>query len=349
MCPSPITEAKNFVLGQRERRRKRLAVPPLPLPGRTGNWKYLRPEELAGFKNLLFAARCIVEGHYAGKHKSPYKGSAPEFVDYRQYHPGDELRSIDWKAYAKTDRYYVKLFEKETDMNCYILLDASASMAFDGRVAAAPRSPSTLSKLAYASYLTAALTYLMVKQGDKVGLTVFDRKIRTHHAPGGTFSHMHSLLNVLEHTQPGDRTSISKTLERTFGLFRRRGLLIVISDLIDDPEAIFRALNMYSHRNFEIIIFHVLHQDEYRLPSFPNANFIDSESYDELTCMPADIRESYELQIQEFIATMANMSRARGIDYNFVSTATPYSDILEKYLHRRKTVAMRAARRGTAR
>lgn len=348
MCPNPITEVKNFVLGRREKLRKRRAVPP-PLPGRTRTWKYLRPDELAGFENLFFAARRIVEGHYAGKHKSPYKGSAPEFVDYRQYHPGDEMRTIDWKAYAKTDRYYVKLFEKETDMNCYILLDASASMAFDGRAADAPRDPSNLSKLAYASYLTAALTYLMVKQGDKVGLTVFDRKIRTHHAPGGTFSHMHSLLNVLENTQPGDQTSISKTLERASGLFRRRGLLIVISDLLDDPEAVFRALSMYSHRNFEIIIFHVLHEDEYSLPSFPNANFIDSESYAELTCMPADIRESYALQIQEFIATMETMSRARGIDYNFVSTATPYSAVLEKYLHRRKALSNRSTRSGTFR
>ena len=343
MCPSPITRAKDRILARRERLRKRQEAPP-PLPSRKKTWTYLRPEELAGFKNLLFAARAIVEGHYAGKHKSPYKGSAPEFVDYREYHPGDELRTIDWNAYARTDRYYVKLFEKETDMNCYILLDASASMAFDGRIAGAPKSPADISKLAYSSYLAAALTFLMISQGDKVGLTLFDDKIRAHHGPGGTFSHMYSLLGRLERTQPGHRTSISKALEKALGLFRRRGLIIVISDLIDDPDSIFQSLSMYTHQGFEIIIFHVLHEDEYRLPHFPNANFTDSETRAEITCVPADIRESYDRHIHEFITTMAKMSRARGIDYNFINTETPYSAVLEKYLRGRRAVAARAPR-----
>jgi uncharacterized protein (DUF58 family) len=310
------------------------------LPGQRGKprrktWKYLKPQELMGFRNLLFAARTIVEGHYAGKHKSPFRGSAPEFVDYRSYYPGDELRSIDWKAFARTDRHFVRLFEKETDMNCYLLVDTSGSMEFGGAFSKSALPDPGLSKLEYACFLAASLTYLMVKQGDKVGMTLFDEAVRTHVPPGGTYHHMYEILSAMEACRAGNRTSISNVLHSAFGLFKRRGLLLIISDMLDDPEAIFQALNRYTHRKFEIILFHVFHKYEVSLPPVASANFIDAETGEYLTCLPADVREDYDAQVKEFVETMGSMASARGIDYNFINTETPYGAALDRYLQRR--------------
>lgn len=304
-------------------------------PQAVRRWKYLTPGDLRNFKSLLFTARVIVEGVFAGRHKSPYRGASAEFIDYRQYHPGDEIKTIDWRAYARTDRYYVKLFEKETDMNAYIVLDASASMRFGGR-REWPLLPSReLAKFEYACCLAASLSYLMIKQGDKVGLTVFDQAVRKHIAPGGTFAHLYKLLDVLESQEPRRRTSLPKVLKDIYALCRRRGLLIIISDFLAEPREIFRALNLFRHRNFEIILFHVLHQYEVELPPLASMNFIDAETGERVTVSTADIRAEYNDQMRNFIDTMASLARARNVDYNFVNTATPYHESLQKYLLRR--------------
>jgi uncharacterized protein (DUF58 family) len=310
------------------------AKPP-PVPPRTSrpsHWKYLRPKELKALKNLLFAARIIVEGIYSGRHKSPYRGSSPEFVDYREYNPGDEIRSIDWKAYARTDRYFIRLFEKETDMNCYLLVDKSASMAYGGAAYKDVLPSGEVSKLDYACFLAAALAYLMVKQGDKVGLALFDTKLGKQIPPGGTFPHLYELLNRLEREKAGQRTSISRVLQEAYPLYKRRGLLIVISDFLDEPEEIFRALNRYRHRRFEIILFQVLHQYEYELPPLDRARFVDAETGETIASRPADIRESYNKEMGRFVQTLSACARARNIDYNLVTTEMPYSDVLRKYL-----------------
>lgn len=338
MSSSHLTSLRHHI---EQRRTGRFGKKPPPFPGpktaspRRKTWKYLKPQELMGFKNLLFAARAIVEGHYAGKHKSPYRGSSPEFVDYRSYNPGDELRSVDWKAYARTDRYFVRLFEKETDMNCYLLVDTSGSMEYGGMFSKAALPDAGLSKLEYACYLAAALTYLMVKQGDKVGMTLYDEVVHTHIPPGGTYGHMYTILNAMEGCRAGNRTAISRVLRNAFGLFKRRGLLIIISDMLDDPDEIFRALNMYTHRHFEVILFHLFHKYEVTLPPVANANFIDAENGEFLTCIPADIRDDYDARVKEFIDAMASKAAARAIDYNFINTETPYGVALDRYLQRR--------------
>jgi len=318
--------------------------PPLParkrakppeLPPKQHAWKYLGPEELLGLKNLYFAARVIVEGAYAGGHKSPYKGSAAEFVDYREYYPGDEIRSIDWKAYARTDRYFVKLFEKETDMSAYLMLDRSASMGYGGKDYKRHFPTQEISKLEYAAYLTAALAYLLVKQGDRVGLTLFDKKITGHIPAGSSFTHLNAVLSLLERQRAGRTTSISKTLRDAFALFKRRGMLIVISDFLDDPHEIFRALDMYRHRNFEIILFHVIHRYEAKLPPLANINFIDSETGEALTSSPSDIATQYERELQAFTNTLSSYAKSRNIDYHYVNTQTPHSAVLQRYLLRR--------------
>ena len=298
-------------------------------------WRYLCAKDLKKFRNLLFSARLIVEGAYSGRHRSPYKGAAQEFVDYREYHPGDEIRSIDWRAYARTDRYFVKLFEKDCDLNCYILMDRSASMGFGGEDYKRVLPDAGVSKIEYASYLAAALGYLMVKQGDKVGLSTFDRKVTDHLATGGTFGHLYKMLNILEKQRVGRDTDVSKVLREIAPLLGRRGLLVVISDFIDDSDEVFRALDLYRHRRFEVVLFHVFHQYERELPPLASVNFIDSESGERITSRPADIERGYEKQISEFIDGMAAHARARNIDYNCVTTDTPYSETLYKYLLRR--------------
>lgn len=298
-------------------------------------WKYLGPKELRGLKNLLFAAKVVVEGAYAGRHRSPYKGSSSEFVDYREYHPGDEMRTIDWKAYARSDRHFVKLFEKETDMNAYLLVDGSASMGYGGRDYKRFFSPAEVSKLEYASYLAAALSYLLVKQGDKVGLTIFDQHVAEHFPPGGTFPHLYNLLRALEKRRASKKTSVSRVLRESIGLFRRRGLIILISDLLDDPEEIFRALGLYTYRHFEVLIFHVMHKYEFDLPPMESVEFVDSESGEILTVNPHEVAKAYAAQMAQFTATMASCARARNIEYNFVNTDTPPSAVLRKYLLRR--------------
>jgi len=311
----------------------RPAGPPPHLPGSARReWTYLRPKDLKALKNLLFTARIIVEGTHAGRHKSPYRGSSPEFVDYREYNPGDEIRTIDWKAYARTDRYFIKLFEKETEMNCYILVDKSASMGYGGKAYRNLLPAHEVSKLDYASYLTAALAYLMVKQGDKVGLSLFDTRLSRHIRPGGTFPHLYEILQALERQNAGERTAISRILQEAYPLFRRRGLLIVISDFLDEPEAIFRALDRYRHRHFEIILFHVLHQYEFELPAIDRVKFVDAETGETIASRPADIRKGYEAALRDFLRIFSANARARNIDYNFITTETPYSEVLRKYL-----------------
>src|SRR6266508_1280269 len=205
--------------------------PPVPWRGsRRTDWKFLHPKNLKALKNLLFAARIIVEGTYTGRHKSPYRGSSPEFVDY-------------------------------------------GGAAYKGVL-----PTSEVSKLDYACYLAAALAYLMVKQGDKVSLALFDTKLERQIPPGGTFPHLYEILNTLEREKAGQRTSISRILQEAYPLYKRRGLLIVISDFLDEPEEIFRALNRYRHRHFEIILFHVLHQYEYELPPLDRVKFVDAET-----------------------------------------------------------------------
>ena len=287
------------------------------------------------FRNLLFAARTIVEGVYTGRHKSPFQGASQEFVDYREYAPGDEIRSIDWKAYARTDRYFIKLFEKETDMACYLLVDCSASMAFGGTTYRQYPRAGVLSKFEYACFLAAAPCYLTVRQGDKVGLTLFDRQVRAHLPTGGTFSHLYRLLNVLERVEPGRTTSIARVLRETFPLFRRKGILVVISDLLDEPEAIFEALSMYRHRGFEVILLQVLHPWELHLPELPNVNFVDSETTERITSAPADIRESYRTLLAAFLEALESGARARRIDHQLIDTETPYYVALEQYMRKR--------------
>ncbi len=336
MSNSRLTSIRQRIEAGRESlRRWRQAEPP-PMPRhKPKEFKYLKPRDLRSMKNMLFAARAIVEGYYSGRHRSRFKGNAPEFVDYRQYNPGDEMRSIDWKAYARTDRHYIKLFEKETDLSATILLDVSASMAFGGTVNRPALPFCGLTKLEYGSYLAAALSYVLIKQGDKAGLVLFDQRIRRHIPTGGTVRHLYSLLDALEATKPGGHTSAAAALRKAFTLFKQRGVLIIISDLLDEPDEIFSALSMYTHRGFEIVIFHLLHENEVQLPDVANANFVDAETGGSITIQPKDVAESYGALLEAFRSDIEARCRARNITYTFMTTETPYPEVLGRFLAHR--------------
>ncbi len=296
---------------------------------------YLNEGDLEFLRHLHFSPRVLVDGAYAGKHRSPVKGHSQEFTDYREYVPGDEPRRIDWKVHGRTDRYIIKLSEQETVMTCYLLVDKSASMAFGGKQYQEYFGARDMSKIEYAGRLAAAISYLLVKQGDKVGLTLFDSKVRQHVPAGGTYSQLYRILDLLQSSKARYKTALTKALGEAYSLLPRRGVLILISDLLDDPDGLFEALDMYRHRNFEIILFHVLHRYELELPSLPSVNFIDAESGERLTSIPADIRRSYGQQLQGFIDQVTQVAGSRKIDYELMSTDTAPYAALQQYLESR--------------
>lgn len=306
-------------------------------PGKGGptKFRYLSPADFKSFGNLYFAAKVIVEGAYSGMHKSPFRGASPEFVDYREYYPGDDIKTIDWKAFARTDRYFIKLFQRETDLNCYVLLDKSASMGYPGVQERLLFPHKTVSKLEYASHLAAALIYLVIKQGDKAALALFDERLNYHSHSGGTFGHLYKLLNALERNQAGGQTSISAILRQAAPIFTRRGLLIVISDFLDEPEEIFQALNSFRHRGFEVILFQVLHEFEYELPPVDNALFVGMESVESVMSRPADIADEYNRQMERFVRGLASRAAARRIEHHFLNTRTPFIDAIHRFLVKR--------------
>jgi uncharacterized protein (DUF58 family) len=298
---------------------------------------YLSDSDMLFLKNLQFAPRIRVDGAFSGKHKSPLRGQSQEFTDYRDYVPGDEIRKIDWKVYGRTDRHIIKLSEQETVMNCHILLDSSASMAFGGEAYKQHFGTQDISKFDFAGRLAAGLAYLLVKQGDKVALTLFDAAIKAHIPSAGTYSHLHHILTLLKNNRVGRSTKLSHTLREAYALMNRRGILIVISDFLDDQQDLFEALDMYRHRNFEVILFHVLHRYELDLPPLASVNFIDAETLERLTSIPREVRKSYQQQLSGFMESMATIASARRIDYECMSTETPPLEALQRYFERRTT------------
>lgn len=311
--------------------------PPIPRSARPPRqWRFFQPRDFRPFRNLLLVARSLAEGAYSGKHRSPFRGSSPEFVEFRTYNPGDPLDSIDWRAYARTDRHYIRLTEKETDLPCHVLLDCSASMAYAGDPSAAGRADGRMSKLDYGCRLTAALVYLLVKQGDRVGLTLFDDKVRQHIPPGGTFRHLYRVLNELEKQKPGGKTALPEALDRARALLRRRGLLVIISDFYGDTDRLLRALSAFSGRGHEVLLFHLLHEHERNLPAGGPARFVDAESGEMLVCHPEEVRERYEAELGAFIAKLRRGAGGHRLGYQLLDTSVPFHVPLRRYLAERR-------------
>ncbi|MEE2618973.1 MAG: DUF58 domain-containing protein, partial [Candidatus Poribacteria bacterium] len=219
------------------------------------SYNYLDPVALSRLGNMELVARLVVEGFITGLHKSPYQGFSIEFSEHRQYMPGDEVKHIDWKVYGKSDRYYVKKFEEETNLRAYIVLDASGSMNYKF-------SDQRLTKFQYGCYLAASLAYLMLKQRDSVSLTIFDQEIRNYIPPRSRASHLRAIISALEEAEPSGDTGISEILHSLAKRIIRRGLVILISDLLDQPTEILTALKHFRHRKHEIIVLHLIDEAE---------------------------------------------------------------------------------------
>ncbi len=292
---------------------------------------YLDPSAVARLAGMELAARLVVEGFISGMHKSPYQGFSVEFVEHRQYMPGDEIRYIDWKVYAKSDRYYVKKFEEETNLKSYLLLDTSGSMAFKGG-----ESSDRISKLEYGCYLAASLAYLMLKQRDSVGLLVFDDQLRNYIPPRQGTKHLHALMSELENTSAGEETNISATFHELAQRIVRRGLIIIISDLLDEPERVLRSLKHFRHKKHEVIVFHILDPTELSFPFDGPILFRDLETPDQLSVEAEFLRDEYLQQMNNLIDKYKNGCRANSIDYVQMDTSVPFDYALSLYLSMRK-------------
>jgi uncharacterized protein (DUF58 family) len=293
----------------------------------TGGYRYLEPAALARVKNLSLVARGVVEGFVTGLHASPYKGFSVEFAEHRNYVPGDNPRHLDWRILGRTDRLAIKQYEEETNMRAQILLDASGSMAYGSR----PEFP----KLAYASHLTAMLAYLMTRQQDAVGLTTFDTKVRLDMPARSSPRHFDEMMRQLEKIEPSKTTNLGATLHRLADRFTKRRLLILISDLYDDLDAVERALHHFRHRRHEVLVFHVLDHAEISFPFRETTTFVDLETGERLQVDPAFVADDYRAQIAAFRDRFKRICADCQIDYVPADTSVPYDLLLSRYLEKR--------------
>jgi len=282
---------------------------------------------VARLGNMDVRARTVVEGFVAGLHKSPYKGFSVEFAEHRQYMPGDPLKTIDWKVYGKSDRFYVKEFEEETNLRAYLVLDASASMGF---------TTGEVSKFDYARYLSAALSYLMIRQQDSVGVLLFDEEVRRFIPPRSARQHLHVILTELEAARPSAGTRVAATLHRLAERLKRRGLVILLSDLFDDPADVLMALRHFRHNRNEVVVFHVLDVAEREFTFRREAIFRDLETADEMLVRPWEIQREYRDAVSRWIDDYRNRCREIGVDYVPMHTETPFDTALLAYLDKRR-------------
>ena len=286
--------------------------------------KYLDPAIVAKLDNMAIRARLVVEGYLIGQHKSPYHGFSVEFAEHRAYGHGDETRHIDWKLYGKTDRYYVKRFEEETNLRSYILLDTSQSMQFGSN------------KIDYASYLAAALTHLMLNQRDGMGLVLFDEKIKKFIPPRAAPSHANIIMKALENIQSGNDTHIRTMLDQMADRIKKRGLVILISDLMDDPDQVLMGLNHFRHNKQEMIVFHLMDRQELNFDFDERTQFKDMETGEMITTDPWHIRSAYQNMIKSFQKIYLTGCRNQRIDFVPLYTDQPLDIALNEYLNKRQ-------------
>ncbi|MGD0038264.1 MAG: DUF58 domain-containing protein [Bacteroidota bacterium] len=289
--------------------------------------KYLQPAVVAQLANMELRARLVVEGFITGLHKSPYHGFSVEFTEHRQYMPGDEIKHIDWKAYGKTDRFYIKQFEEETNLKSYLIVDKSRSMDY--------ASKGNIKKFEYASYIAAALSFLMIEQRDAVGLILFDEQIRTSLPPRATRSYLKEILKELESAQPANKTGTSASLNLIAEQIKRRGLVIVLSDLFDKPESVMTALKHFRHKGHEVVVMQILDPLERSFAFDGDAIFKDLETQEELMTQPWHIQKAYKQSMQEFLDFYKRQCRNNNIDYVLLDTSTPFDKALFEYLNKR--------------
>jgi uncharacterized protein (DUF58 family) len=297
----------------------------------TTQYKYLDPVALSRLKNLGLAARLVVDGYFSGLHKSPHKGFSVEFAEHREYTPGVDPRHIDWRVLGRRDKLYVKQYEEETSLRCYLLLDKSASMGYRS-------DANCLTKLEYASFLSASLAYLMAMQHDGVGLVSYDTGVRDRLPPRQGPGHLRLLLRRLEDTAPGGETCLSDTFHELAERIKRRALVIVLSDLLDDADRLVAALKHFRHKKHEVIVLHVLDPAEVTFPFDDVTRIEDLENGREVISDPQAFRKAYLEEFDRFLGIIRGGCRDARIDYVMARTDQPFDSFLGAYLARRQAL-----------
>lgn len=298
----------------------------MSMGGTGGELRFLDPAVIARIGSMELKARTVVEGFLAGLHRSPFKGFSVEFAEYRQYVPGDDLSTIDWKVYARSDRYYVKKFDEETNVECHVLLDVSGSMGYGS---------ASVTKLAYGSFLAASLAYLMHRQRDAVGFMAFDDDIVTHLAASARPGHLRSVLLALDQVSLGRRSNVAKPLHQLADALTKRGIVVLLSDLLDEPDRIIQGLKHLRFRGADVVVFHLLDDDELSFPFERLTRFCDLETTDEVMAAPLEVRNHYLREIGSLVSRYKRELRLVGIDYQLVKTSKPLDFALMRYLSTR--------------
>lgn len=290
-------------------------------------FRFLDPEVLQKISSLELLARTVVEGFLAGLHRSPYVGFSVDFAEYRPYMPGDDLRYLDWKVLARTDRAYLKKFQGDTNTRVYVLLDVSASMSY--------RFPPAIPKREYACYLAASLAYLASRQNDAIGLIAFDHALVEYIPARWRPGQLHLVLGALERLKPGGTSAISEALERVAQRVRRRSILILLSDLYEPIERLGPALRLLRAGGQDLIVFHILDESEVTFPFAEAARFVDMETEEEMPLVPEGLRAQYQAALRRHLEEVERTCRAEGIAYELMLTTKPLDRALLAYLGRR--------------
>jgi uncharacterized protein (DUF58 family) len=288
---------------------------------------YLDPSFISKLNSLELKARLVVEGFMVGLHKSPYHGFSVEFSEHRAYMQGDNLKDVDWKVFGKTEKYFIKQYEEETNLRSYVFLDTSNSMSYS--------SGENISKLEYSLTLAAALSYLMIHQQDAVGLTLYAEKINKYLPPKSSRAYLQEILKSLANVQASEKTNTSASLSEAAEKIKRRGLVIIISDFFDEIDSVLKALKHFSYKKNEVIVFQVLDPMEKTFAFGKDAIFKDLETGDELTTQPYQIQKAYREAMTEFTNRIKSECLNSNIDYNLIDTSDLYDKALLRYIQKR--------------
>lgn len=296
--------------------------------------RFLHPRAIARISRLDLRARHVVEGFISGMHRSPFFGHSVEFVQHREYVPGDDIRHLDWKAWSKTDRFYVKQYEEETNLRATLVVDVSESMQYG-------RGP--LNKYEYGCTIAACLAYLLIRQQDAVGIMTFDDRVRQTVPPRSQQNHLDAILKAMDVSRPREKTNVDGILRRVTDATPNRGLIIIVSDLLTDRQQLFHGLDLLSHRQHDVLVFHVMDDDELTFPFQGSTKFEGMEQLPDLICDPRALRDGYLQALEEFLVEVRRGCARRGIDYVLVKTSDYLDAVLAKFLHARMAFKSRVA------
>lgn len=311
------------------------------MPQETELRRYLDPKVLSEIQRLDLMARLVVEGFLSGMHRSPFHGFAVEFAEHREYVPGDDIKHIDWKVWSKTDRLYIKQYEEETNLKATFLLDMSESMQYGGSNGG--QTPGRLNKYRYAACVAASLSLLLLNQQDAVALATFDDDVRAYVPPSSNPNHIKTVVHAMDVARPANKTSLEHICHNLAEKIGRRGMVCLISDLFVDVDGLVRGLQHFRHRNHEVLVLHIMDEDELTFPFQGNTLFRGLEAAGQLNAEPRSLRQGYLEAVGRFCANVKRQCVANQIDYKLISTADHMGAALASFLAAKSAAARKAS------